>query len=327
MSEERTATPGATPTRGASSPRRSWALRAVQIAVTIAAFAWVLARADLERLGAAFAAIPLWSFAVAIALTFANLGIGTVRWQVLMRAYGASRVPPLGRLYVVYWIGFFYNIWLPGGVGGDVVRGVATREAFGAEGTTGAISVVFVERVLGLVGLLSIVGLSSLLRPIEGLGPVGLWSAIGIAASAGAVIAIALGRSLAPRLPGPLKRIAEKLPSIVRPGPFAIALLLSLGTQTMVALTGHMYIGALHPEVPLSTSMVMIPVAMATAYLPITAGGAGARELVYAELYARVGVPAEDAVAASLLLAATYYASTMFAGIVPVPRAAPAEAH
>jgi len=71
----------------------------------------------------------------------------------------------------------------------------------------------------------------------------------------------------------------------------------------------------------------MVPIAMATSYLPITAGGAGAREIVFASLYGAIGVPPEDAIAASLLLAMTYYVSAAPAGLIPVPGAetSPAE--
>lgn len=316
VSEPATDTAPTTPSAG-----RVWAWRIVRLAVTAAAFAWVLSRVSLAEMGAAFLRVSWISFALAIGITLVNLGLGTLRWRVLLAAYGAERAPSFAHLYRIYLIGFFYNVWLPGGVGGDVVRGVATREAFGRAGTTAAVAVVFVERVLGLVGLLLIVGTSSILHPIAGVEGLLLWSGIGVVAGVGAVLAIAIGRSISGALPGPLSRIAAGLPRIERPAPFALALLLSLGTQTLVALTGHVFVAALHPELSIATSFVFVPIAMATSYIPITAGGAGAREAAFQELYSHVGVSFEDATAASLMLISTYYAIGAIGGLLRLPSA------
>jgi uncharacterized membrane protein YbhN (UPF0104 family) len=308
VADEKTA-----PSRG-----RAWAWRVVRLAVTALALAWVLSRVDLEEVGAAFLRVPWTAFAAAIALTYVNLGIGTLRWQILLHAYGAPHRPSFGALYRLNLIGFFYNVWLPGGVGGDVVRAIASRDAFGDSGATGAAAVVFVERVLGLVGLLLIVGITSLLRPIAGVESVPTWSAIGIAIGVVAIVLVAVGRAIAPRL-GLLRAVGERLPRIERPLPLAIAIVLSLATHSLVAITGHTFVATLRPDVPLSTSFVMVPLAMATAYLPITAGGAGAREAVFQLLYGQVGVSFEDATAASLLLAATYYLCALVGGVLRLP--------
>jgi hypothetical protein len=303
---------------------RTWTWRIARVAVTAAALGWVLSRVDLSAVGAAMARVPIWTFAVAIALTALNLGVGTLRWQALLAAYGAPYRPTFARLYLLNFVGFFYNLWLPGGVGGDLVRGIASREAFGERGTTGAMAVVLVDRVLGLVGLLLVVGATSLLWPLAGVGGV-LWgSAIGIALAVAAIAAIAIGRALGAFLPAKVRAIAERLPRIERTLPFAFAVALSLVTHSVVAATGHLFIVALAPEVPPSSSFTIVPLAMATAYIPITVGGAGAREAVFQQLYGSVGVSLEDATAVSLLLMATYYVTAAIGGVLPIPGASPA---
>lgn len=310
-------------TRTSNGPR-IWAWRIVRIVVTVAAFAWVLSRVDLALLGEAFFRVSLLPFVLAVALTFVNIGLGTLRWRVLLSAYGAAHFPSFAHLYRIYLIGFFYNVWLPGGVGGDVVRGIATRAAFarpdGSEsGATGAFAVVFVERVVGLVGLLLIVGTSAVVWPIEGVDGVLVGSALGITAGMGAVMSIAIGPSIAGWFPSPIARILKRLPRISRPLPFVSSIFLSLGTQSIVALTGHLFVRALHPELSIAVSLVMVPIAMATSYIPITAGGAGAREAVFQELYSHVGVSFVDATAASLMLAATYYLVGAVGGLMRLP--------
>lgn len=318
--------PAASTERAPSTTARQWAWRIVRIAVTVLALAWVLSRVDLGALGEALMRVSPLAFALVVAITLLNMGVGTVRWRVLLSAYGAPKLPSLPLLYRLYLIGFFYNVWLPGGVGGDVVRGVASRAAFGPAGATSGVAVVFVERVLGLVGLLLIVGFSSLVHPIEGVDGVLLWSGVGIGAGAGAVLAIAVGRHFAGYAPGPIARILAGLPAIQRWGAFGFALSLSLVTQSLVALSGHVFVAALHPGIATATSFVIVPLAMSTAYLPITAGGAGAREAAFQELYSHVGVSFEDATAASLMLAATYYVVGAIGGALKMPPAEPTDA-
>ncbi len=289
---------------------RARGLFALRMTVTIAAFAWILLRVDLRAIGAAAQRVSPLAFLAACALTSINLVVGSVRWSALLSAYGARTIPPLARLVRLNFVGFFYNTWLPGGLGGDAVRGVASRDAFGEEGATGALAVVFVERVLGLVGLLLVVAVTSTLFPLPSGDPgtIMIGSASGVVVGVVTIAALAMGSAIARFLPSILARIASRLPRIRRPGPFGAAVLLSLATQTIGALTGHVIVVSLAPEITLATSFVAIPLAMATAFLPFLVGGTGAREMAFVALYGPFGVPTEDAVAASLLVYSTQLA-------------------
>lgn len=315
------------------SAARTWTLRALRFGVTIAAFVWVFSRTPIGDVIDAAQRVSLLSLLVAAALTAFNvLVVSSVRWRLLMSAYGAVAIPPVALLARLNWIGFFYNQWLPGGVGGDVVRGVASRRAFGessgaAGGMTGGVAVVFVERVLGLTGLLVIVGAASVLHPLrtpDGADVVPgllIWSALGVLAGVVSVTALALGARLAPYVPAKLRSVVESLPRIQRPAPFALAFLLSLVTQSIVAIIGHAVIVSLDPTVSAGSSFVCVPIAMATAFIPLTVGGAGAREEVFGTLYGAVGVASADAVATSLLVWATQMVVAAVGGALPLPAA------
>lgn len=309
-------------TSPASATRARW-IAVLRVVVTLAAFAWVLWRSDLSALGAAIVTISPFALVIAIALQMGNLVVGAVRWRVMLAAYGATQLPPLRELVQLNYIGFFYNTWLPGGVGGDVVRAVASRRAFGEEGTTGAAAVVFVDRVLGLTGLFLVVACTALVRPLAGQSSsvVVLGAVAGIVVSLLAVVGIAMSRRLAPMLPARLATIAQRVPPIVSLPPFLLALLLSLVTQTVVAITGHVIVVALAPSILLESSLVVVPLAMATAFLPFLVGGTGAREEVFARLYGAVGMSTESAVAASLLVYATQLLVGLIGAALPVPHA------
>jgi hypothetical protein len=235
----------------------------------------------------------------------ANVVAGAVRWRVLLRAYGAVRIPPLRELVRLYFVAFFYNNYLPGAVAGDVARGVVTRDAFG-EGATGALAVVLVERALGLFALFALLGAGLVATHGEvDSGTLWWWTALGGAGSCALVACIPLARRIAPHLPGFVGRTAAKLPSLVDGRAFAWAIAGSVATQALIALAGWVLLAAVAPPgaaaVGLGASLLVVPLAAATTFLPITVGGAGAREAVYVALGGSLfAMSRGDALAASL---------------------------
>jgi glycosyltransferase 2 family protein len=163
---------------------------------------------------------------------------------------------------------------------------------------------VLVERALGLFGvfLLLAIGVAAAGASLD-TGGLWLWSAAGIAGSFALVLALPFARRLARFLPGPLGRIAGRVPELSSPRAFATAAVLSIATQVLIALAGWVLLHAVDPRVGLGASLLIVPLAAATTFLPITVGGAGAREAVYITLGASLfAMPHADALAASLAL-------------------------
>jgi len=212
-------------------------------------------------------------------------------------------------------VGHFYNTYAPGGVGGDVIRGVAGRKAFGdldwASATSG-VAVVFIERVIGVSALLVVATGAYLIQPIPGIENVGLWATLGLAAAGAALIGIGVAPKLAPYLPEKLGKPLRALPRLHSIWPFLVAIFLSLIIHSCNVLAGHVIIHSLEPSVTLAESTVLMPLIGASAFFPFTVGGAGVREAAFAALYGTVGVPEATAYAASLGFWGT---QLLFAGI------------
>ena len=275
----------------------------LQICATVGAFAFLLSRIDVDQLLDAWRSLSPSAFEAALGWTMFAVILGATRWQMLLRAYGAQNTPPLLRLLHLYVVGNFYNIYVPGGVGGDVVRGVVSREAFEggtAAATTSGVMVVFVERVCGVAALLTISALSFIVHPIAALDNVILWAGIGIAVAIAAVVGLAVAAKIAPLTPEPIARILRALPPLVMKRYFGVALILSLMIQLSVAFTGHAIMHSIWPAVQLSDSLALVPLAAASAFFPLTVGGAGVREAAFGALYNAVGVPEVTAYAGSL---------------------------
>jgi len=281
--------------------RWGWLVRWLGTAIGIAYVATLI---DLHDVKGAFGRIELTALVLAVVLVALNVVAGALRWRVLLTAYGATSRPSLARATQLYFIAFFYNNFLPGAVAGDVVRGVVTRDAFGERGATAGLAVVLVERALGLFGvfLLLAIGVAAAGSSLD-TGGLWIWSAIGIAGSLALVLALPFTRRLARFMPGPLRRIAERVPELTAAGPFVYAAVLSVVTQVLIALAGYVLLHAVEPRVDLGASLLIVPLAAATTFLPITVGGAGAREAVYVTLGASLfAMPRADALAASLAL-------------------------
>lgn len=255
---------------------------------------------------------------IAIVLVALNVVAGAARWRALLTAYGALTRPDLLRATQLYFISFFYNNYLPGAVAGDVVRGVVTREVFGERGATAGLAVVLVERALGLFGvfLLLALGLSIAGGGLD-TGSLWIWSGIGIGGSFALVLALPFARKLGRFLPGKLREVAERVPELSSWPAFAVAVFYSVATQVLIALAGYVLLHSVEPRVDLGGSLLIVPLAAATTFLPITVGGAGAREAVYVTLGARLfHMPESDALAASLALWLAHLIVGAIGGIV-----------
>jgi len=281
-------------------PIRRRGLFLLKLGITASAFAFILTRQPLGELWRAFREMSPFSLLLASSVHFVTLAVGALRWRILMRAYGATNRPPLTLLLKVYLIGQFYNTYLPGAVGGDLIRGVVTRNAFTNTGATGAMAVVLVERALGLAGVLGLTAISVTVFAGERFGNLLPYAMLGLVGVAMSVTGLALGRRLARFFPQPIKHLLGSLPELVGYGNFAMAAFLSLVTHAIVATAGHVLISSISAAVPWSYSLVAMPLAGAAGFFPLTLAGAGARDQAMISLYGALGVPKAVATAASL---------------------------
>lgn len=305
--------------RNTSAERRRRYLRWGRIGFTLAAVAYLASRVDPAEVLAAWQRLSVSAALLSLTLVFVGLGTGVVRWRLLLRAYGAVRVPSWARLGHLYWVGHFYNTYAPGGVGGDVLRGVASRKAFGDlswAGATTGVAVVFIERVLGVSALLALAASAYFIRPLPGLEHVELWAALGLAAAVGAIGGIALAPRLAPWLPEKLAEPLRALPRLRTVWPFIGAIIASLIIHFLNVVAGHAIMHSLDPTLHFASSAVAMPLISASAFFPFTVGGAGVREAAFAALYGTVGVPEATAYAGSLSFWAMQLISAGVGGLI-----------
>lgn len=288
----------------------------LRIAVPVALLSYMFTLVSLEELGTAIASVSGQALA-GVGLALAGLYmVATLRWRLTFRACGVRGPISLRHLFRLILVGAFYNAFVPGGLGGDVVRAVATRPLLGDKGMAGALSVVFLDRVLGFIGLVLLVVGSFTLFPLPGVPHVMLLSGAGLVIAFGAIVGLTLAPVLAPRVPGPVGQLLAGVPRIASRGRLIGGMVLSVMTQACSALIGHIVLSSITSEASLSESAVIMPLVLASQYFPLTVGGTGVREAAFVALYGLVGVAQHDALAAALVVGMVHYAAAVPGGIV-----------
>lgn len=291
----------------------------LKIIVTIVALAIVLQQVDLTAVGNTLLHAG-WSWvAVGFALFNASLVVRAYRWLLLLRGLGVPIT--FRRLVALYFVGNFFNMALPSGFGGDVVR---VMEAARDVPTTTATGTVILDRLTGLITLF-MMGVVAMLWQTAVLPPILTW--ITILGAVGGVIGgiILLEGSLIRRfgrwLPGPLSPVGDSFMArllLAVQGCGWQAVLSACGVSILfnLMLAGWWVVAgmALGHTIAFSYTVHIMPLLSVPLLIP-SFSGLGPRELLVPTLFAGVGVTAETAVSISLLV----FAVTRVSGLLGAP--------
>jgi len=237
---------------------RRWSLTAAKLAVTGLLCWYVLSRIDLRATGMVLKQagwlwlIPAWVFFVLskmvssdrLNLYFGAIGIHLSRWANL-------------RLYL---LGMFYNLFLPGGIGGDgyKVYWLHQRTQVSAKSLTFA---VLLDRINGMLAIVALSLLSLLLLPLP------LW------VKWAAPLSVPIGYGL---YVFAIKHFFKEFISLSH-----ITSLYSVLVQGLQCVSVFCIIRALGIHGQDAGLLVLFMISSVVAVLPFTIGGLGARELVF----------------------------------------------
>ncbi|MDQ2658885.1 MAG: flippase-like domain-containing protein [Verrucomicrobiota bacterium] len=131
-------------------------LTLLQLVVTVAVLYWVFHDPEkrAKMLVALRAADYRWIGGAMVAYMMVEIS-AAIRWHILLKVQKISL--SLRRVSALFLIGMFFNQFLPGGTGGDIVKSyLLVKETPGK--ITGALLAVLFDRIIGLVALCSITG-------------------------------------------------------------------------------------------------------------------------------------------------------------------------
>ncbi|CAN5471985.1 lysylphosphatidylglycerol synthase transmembrane domain-containing protein [soil metagenome] len=276
-------------------------LTSVQVAITIALLYFVFRDpAKREQMAAALQLANYWWIALGILAYLVVELAAAIRWQVLMRVQGIHLNNM--RVGALFLIGMFYNQFMPGGTGGDIIKSYLLLKET-PDKKAGALLAVVFDRVIGLIALICITGVLIFLRynylaqtpetrRILFILLIVLGSSVLALATSFIISGFHLMHRLPQRFPGREKLIEIsaayhlyarhwKATAVA----FAMSIIAHLSTFATFLFVAY----ALHAEdvrvtpptpVPVVDFFAIMPIERTISSMPISFGGAGWREII-----------------------------------------------
>lgn len=238
-----------------------WLKLLVKIAVSVACLWYVSKKIDFTRAGHALETANWYYLVVALVLFIVSKLISAVRLNIYFGNIGLQLAPSDNLR--LYWLGMFYNLFLPGSIGGDAYKIVLLTRKYGIPYRKTA-AAVLLDRFSGLLALACILAVYGFLVLNNGLY-VALVAAGAVFSVAGLYIAIRFW-------------FRDFIPS------FGSTLLLGLLVQLSQVIAVYFILLSLHLPITQPAWIFIFLAAAVITVLPISLGGGlGTREFVFRE--------------------------------------------
>ena len=135
-------------------------LNILKFALAFGLIGWLLQSGKLDfKLLENLLQQPL-AIGLACVLSFINLWFISLRWKSILRARSTQHFPVL-KLINISWIGQFFSSVLPGSVSGDLIKILYVQRYDSNFSKKFLFASIFIDRLMGLSGLILLVGISS----------------------------------------------------------------------------------------------------------------------------------------------------------------------
>lgn len=292
--------------RPGSYPMRKHLSTVVKIGVTLLGLAIVLARFDVRAIGVALAEAQIGWLLAGFLLFNAGVVLRAYRWLILVRSLQAA--VPFRRLVELYFVGGFFNVFLPSGFGGDVVRVLELAQDVPAGLAAGT---VLIDRLTGLMALFALALFALPFRP-PAFPQELLWVIIlvctggitgGFLLLEGTLLRkleqllpprfLSAGNSFIPKLTNAIDQCGWRAIA----GALGVSVVFNLLQSAWWTTTSL----ALGYDIPYFYMLLVVPLLALVMLIP-SVGGLGVRELIAPLLFAPAGLRPEQAIALSLLV-------------------------
>ncbi len=253
--------------------------------------------ASIKNLGWGFIIPSL----IAIIIALFSIFLMSIRWKLLCLKF--LNISPKTRiLYRYYLIGSFFNIFLPGAIGGDVIRTRMLIKNYKIS-IKSASFVTISERILGLYGLIVLLCLGMLFRTFpEKVLFLSKISSVWIYLM---IILIFLVFPIT-------KYILSKRNINIGYKFMISTIIVLLIAQFGDIVIANIFIHYMNVEIPFTAVMFIMPLVYIATILPISLGGLGVREGTFAGLMLLYGVPTST----SVLISFSMYLVKVVVGII-----------
>jgi uncharacterized protein (TIRG00374 family) len=264
---------------------------------------------DLFRL---FSVDSIKPFVLALVCLAVSNFTACLQWKLLLERQGVHLT--YGRLLKLYYVGLFFNNFMPGNVGGDVKKVYDIRMQGGQDSVGAGFTATVFDRLYGLFFVtIFTLAMGALFFAYDDAQRAFLWPSVwiflGFCTMFAALFSRRLGNlcclAMSKVLPG---RVQERVIHMFnrfrdfRSVKLWIQIsLLSVATQSLRILV-HYFCGiAVGVALSISWYFYYIPLVAIVSALPISIGGFGPREFLAQSLFARAGVASLESVVIQLL--------------------------
>ncbi|CCG39804.1 lysylphosphatidylglycerol synthase transmembrane domain-containing protein [Magnetospirillum molischianum] len=256
---------------------------------------------------------------LALALGLLQVWLGAVRWWLVLRALKATFTTT--QTFIVYYIGVFFAIILPGAVGGDAVRMWTARRS--GMSLAASINSVMLERAATVLALVLLVAATQPLLLSRTPNIPGSW-VFPVLSVLGLIGILVL--SVLDRLPSSLHhwRIVRGLIHLAGDTRRLFFHPAWGGATLIVAMLGHANLSfqvyalalGLGLDVSLIDCLVLVPPVILIMTLPISIAGWGLRETAMVVAFGYVGVEPHSALVLSVLFGLVSTVTALPGGVV-----------
>lgn len=273
-------------------------LFAVKGLISAGLLTWLLSKQDWIAIKANFSKLsPMYVFG-ALGFYFVAQLISAVRWHITGHAL---KLPGTRWFYIrLYFMGMFFNLFLPTGMGGDVVKSYKLGNHHKKHGA--AACSILIERGLGLVAMLTLGAVSTFfVEPVLPQIFVWLVRLVALGGLLGVCIApsvIGVASSVIPKLNGFQDLILGFYESKLR-----VLKVFGLSLVIQLLSAGLVWVAVRALGLPVSTVFCVTAYTVsALAVLLPAINGLGVREAGLVGLFSLMNVPAESAIAVGLII-------------------------
>lgn len=290
---------------------RKSALLVAKLAVSAALLLYVLSKSDTSTLLRLVRTGDPLMLGLAALLYVIVVGISIWRWQLLLKAQGYPA--PLRELSASYLVATFFNNFLPSNIGGDLIRVRDGKKLTGS--LTSSLAVVAIDRIVGFGALYFLAAMAYVMGGAQlralagarlvvfGLGAFFAWLAYiffrpGVARRW-------MAKSGLSGLPWAQERFETVQEAVhvyrTEVGVVWTAFAGSVVLQALIVLYFLCVARALRIDLPLGACFLMVPLCGLIQSVPISFNGWGLRESVFVLYFGQIGLPADQALAFSLV--------------------------
>lgn len=305
---------------------------ALRLALAFGIIFYLLHKIDLQALILILReSLNQWEWLIAgVGLSYLALHAGMIRWSIILNAQGLEMSDK--RCFSVYFIGQFFNSFMFGSTGGDLIRAFyAAKETHHQK--TEAVATVFIDRMIGLIALYLIAAVMLAVRAkfflshwethLAALIMIGMI----LATLAGLIVVFNINRfanwplvdriKRHPTLERTIKRVLVSIYLYRRgPGVLIKTSFLSLLIQAFTVLHCYCIGRCFQINIGIVDYLTVIPIIVSIAAIPITPGGLGIREGLAVTLLGAMGVNSAQALPLSLMIFFISVAWSLVGGLI-----------